>query len=198
MLAGRPHETAGNGSPRWMTVASRQREGTEPGLQAGSPLIDGPDLRFSWPQRRVDARRRRRPAAPGPHGRRDRGRVARDVIMHGLALNCDNDLSWFDRIVPRGIRDAGVTSLSAETGIRVSLADATPLLKRPSGGAGLSRLAATAVGGAAGHTGQRDGGLTHIATTMSMRLVTERRSCSRLGQPPCYMILTIVGLSLAE
>ena len=37
MLAGRPHETAGNGSPRWMTVASRQREGTEPGLQAGSP-----------------------------------------------------------------------------------------------------------------------------------------------------------------
>jgi len=37
MLAGRPHETAGNGSPRWMTAASRQR-GTEPGLQAGSPL----------------------------------------------------------------------------------------------------------------------------------------------------------------
>jgi len=37
MLAGRPHETAGNGSPRWMTAASRPREGTEPGLQADSP-----------------------------------------------------------------------------------------------------------------------------------------------------------------
>ena len=38
MPAGRPHEAVGNGGPRWMTVASRQREGTEPGLQAGSPL----------------------------------------------------------------------------------------------------------------------------------------------------------------
>jgi len=33
-------------------------------------------------------------------------RVARGVTMHGLALNCDCDLSWFDRIVPCGIRDA--------------------------------------------------------------------------------------------
>jgi|HubBroStandDraft_6_1064221.scaffolds.fasta_scaffold132112_2 hypothetical protein len=38
MLAGRPHEAAGNGSPRWMTAAPRER-GTEPGLQAGSPPI---------------------------------------------------------------------------------------------------------------------------------------------------------------
>jgi lipoyl(octanoyl) transferase len=57
-------------------------------------------------------------------------RVARGVTMHGLALNCDNDLSWFDRIVPCGIRDAGTTSLTAETGIRVSVADVTPLLER--------------------------------------------------------------------
>jgi len=57
-------------------------------------------------------------------------RVARGVTMHGLALNCDSDLSWFDRIVPCGIRDAGVTSLTAETGIRVSVADVTPLLER--------------------------------------------------------------------
>ena len=57
-------------------------------------------------------------------------RVARGVTMHGLALNCDCDLSWFDRIVPCGIRDAGTTSLTAETGIRVSVADATPLLER--------------------------------------------------------------------
>jgi lipoyl(octanoyl) transferase len=57
-------------------------------------------------------------------------RVARGVTMHGLALNCDCDLTWFDRIVPCGIRDAGVTSLTTETGIRVSVSDATPLLER--------------------------------------------------------------------
>jgi lipoyl(octanoyl) transferase len=57
-------------------------------------------------------------------------RVARGVTMHGFALNCDCDLSWFDRIVPCGIRDAGTTSLTAETGIRVSVADVTPLLER--------------------------------------------------------------------
>jgi lipoyl(octanoyl) transferase len=57
-------------------------------------------------------------------------RVARGVTMHGLALNCDCDLSWFDRIVPCGIRDAGTTSLTEQTGIRVSVADATPLLER--------------------------------------------------------------------
>jgi len=57
-------------------------------------------------------------------------RVARGVTMHGLALNCDCDLSWFDRIVPCGIRDAGVTSLTMETGIPVSVADVTPLLER--------------------------------------------------------------------
>jgi lipoyl(octanoyl) transferase len=57
-------------------------------------------------------------------------RVARGVTMHGLALNCDCDLSWFDRIVPCGIRDAGVTSLTAETGVRVPAADVTSLLER--------------------------------------------------------------------
>ncbi len=41
-------------------------------------------------------------------------RVSRGVTMHGFALNCDCDLGWFDRIVPCGIRDAGVTSLSVE------------------------------------------------------------------------------------
>jgi lipoyl(octanoyl) transferase len=57
-------------------------------------------------------------------------RVAKGVTMHGLALNCDSDLSWFDRIVPCGIRDAGVTSLTIETGIPVTVSDVTPLMER--------------------------------------------------------------------
>jgi len=48
-------------------------------------------------------------------------RVARGVTMHGFALNCDNDLAWFDRIVPCGISDASVTTLSAELGRRVTV-----------------------------------------------------------------------------
>jgi lipoyl(octanoyl) transferase len=57
-------------------------------------------------------------------------RVARGVTMHGFALNCDCDLAWFDKIVPCGISDAGVTSLSAEAGRRVSVADALPVVER--------------------------------------------------------------------
>jgi lipoyl synthase len=41
-------------------------------------------------------------------------RVTRGRSMHGLALNVDPDLSWFDRIVPCGIADKAVTSLAAE------------------------------------------------------------------------------------
>jgi lipoyl(octanoyl) transferase len=51
-------------------------------------------------------------------------RVAEGVTMHGFALNCDCDLAAFDRIVPCGIRDAGVTSLSAELGRDVTVAEA--------------------------------------------------------------------------
>ncbi|HLI37013.1 MAG TPA: lipoyl(octanoyl) transferase LipB [Streptosporangiaceae bacterium] len=57
-------------------------------------------------------------------------RVARGVTMHGFALNCDCDLSWFDRIVPCGIRDAGVTSLSAEAGRRITVAEAARVMER--------------------------------------------------------------------
>ncbi|HMO12111.1 MAG TPA: lipoyl(octanoyl) transferase LipB, partial [Actinotalea sp.] len=55
-------------------------------------------------------------------------RVARGVTMHGLALNADPDLSAFDRIVPCGIDDAGVTSLSAELDRQVTVAEVEPLL----------------------------------------------------------------------
>ncbi|RYV50281.1 lipoyl(octanoyl) transferase LipB [Pengzhenrongella frigida] len=66
---------------------------------------------------------------PADAGRRERKvaaigvRVARGVTMHGFALNCEPDLAEFGRIVPCGLPDADVTSLSAETGRRVRIAD---------------------------------------------------------------------------
>jgi lipoyl(octanoyl) transferase len=57
-------------------------------------------------------------------------RVARGVTMHGFALNCDVDLGWYDRFVPCGISDAGVTSLSEELGRHVSVADVIPSVER--------------------------------------------------------------------
>ena len=56
-------------------------------------------------------------------------RVARGVTMHGFALNCDNDLAAYDAIVACGIRDATVTTLSAELGRRVAVAEVLPLLE---------------------------------------------------------------------
>ncbi len=50
-------------------------------------------------------------------------RVARGVTLHGFALNCDCDLAAFSAIVPCGITDAGVTSLSAELGRQVTVDD---------------------------------------------------------------------------
>ncbi|HEX8079597.1 MAG TPA: lipoyl(octanoyl) transferase LipB [Jatrophihabitans sp.] len=56
-------------------------------------------------------------------------RVAQGVTLHGFALNCNPDLSWFHRIVPCGITDAGVTSLTAELGREVSVTDALPVVE---------------------------------------------------------------------
>jgi lipoyl(octanoyl) transferase len=50
-------------------------------------------------------------------------RVGQGVTMHGFALNCDNDLTWFDRIVPCGIADADVTTLSRELDRDVTIAE---------------------------------------------------------------------------
>ncbi len=55
-------------------------------------------------------------------------RVARGVTMHGFAINADPDLSAFDRIVPCGIRDAGVTSLSRELDRDVSVDEVRALV----------------------------------------------------------------------
>lgn len=50
-------------------------------------------------------------------------RVQRGVTMHGFALNCDNSLLPFSQIVPCGISDAGVTTLSEIVGQDISPAD---------------------------------------------------------------------------
>jgi lipoyl(octanoyl) transferase len=54
-------------------------------------------------------------------------RVQRGVTMHGFELNCNADLGAFDKIVPCGIRDAGVTSLSFELGRDVTVEEALPI-----------------------------------------------------------------------
>jgi lipoyl(octanoyl) transferase len=75
-------------------------------------------------------------ADPGPGGRPERKiaalgiRVSRGVTMHGFAVNCDVDLSWYDRFVPCGIADAGVTSLSAELGRDVTVQEVLPVVER--------------------------------------------------------------------
>jgi lipoyl(octanoyl) transferase len=68
-----------------------------------------------------DDRRERKVCAIG-------ARVAGGVTMHGLALNCDPDLAAFGHIVPCGIDDADVTSLSAELGRDVTVDEVRPLL----------------------------------------------------------------------
>jgi lipoyl(octanoyl) transferase len=70
-----------------------------------------------------DHRRERKIAAIGI-------RVQRGVTMHGFELNCDADLSAFERIIPCGIRDAGVTSLSVELGRTVTVDEVAPLAEK--------------------------------------------------------------------
>jgi lipoyl(octanoyl) transferase len=90
---------------------------------------------FGVPAGRVEGRRGAWLPGDG-RGRPDRKvaaigvRVARGVTMHGFALNCDCDLTWYGRIVPCGISDAAVTSLSAEAGQQVAVADVMPVVER--------------------------------------------------------------------
>jgi lipoyl(octanoyl) transferase len=85
------------------------------GLEAGR--IDGRSGVWVPSQNTADGRRpARKVAAVGI-------RVSRGTTLHGFALNCECDLSAFSAIVPCGISDAGVTSLTAELGRRVRVDD---------------------------------------------------------------------------
>ncbi len=66
---------------------------------------------------------------PGADGEQDRKiaaigiRINHGVTMHGFALNCSNDLNAYEQIIPCGITDAGVTTISKELGYDVSPSD---------------------------------------------------------------------------
>lgn len=60
--------------------------------------------------------------AIGVHG-------SRYITTHGLALNCNTNLSWFDHIVPCGIEGKGVTSISKELDVNVTIQDLLPLFQ---------------------------------------------------------------------
>ena len=100
---------------------------TTPGTAPGTAPGTTPETRTAGGQdadEEYDPRLRGPEYAPSNAGQRgaDRKlaaigiRVAKGVTMHGFALNCSNDLRPFGRIIPCGITDASVTSLSQETG----------------------------------------------------------------------------------
>jgi len=52
------------------------------------------------------------------------------VSLHGFALNCNNDLSWFDAIVPCGLGHTGVTSMTELAGREVTVEEMAPIVAR--------------------------------------------------------------------
>jgi lipoyl(octanoyl) transferase len=52
------------------------------------------------------------------------------VTLHGLAINCDTDLGWFEGIVACGLPDHGATSLTRLSGRRIGVGDALPAVER--------------------------------------------------------------------
>lgn len=57
-------------------------------------------------------------------------RVTRNITMHGFALNVNPDMSWYDRIIPCGISDAGVTSMKEELAREITIDEVLPVLER--------------------------------------------------------------------
>jgi lipoyl(octanoyl) transferase len=57
-------------------------------------------------------------------------RVAKGVSTHGFALNVNPDLSAYSKIIPCGIPDAKVTSLSAELGEQITIEQVMPVLQK--------------------------------------------------------------------
>ena len=57
-------------------------------------------------------------------------RVAKGVTMHGFALNVSPDLHAFERIIPCGFTDSGVTSRAAELGSPITIEEVTPVLEK--------------------------------------------------------------------
>lgn len=108
--------------------------GTPPGGELGALALDfDPRPR----DEEFDARLSGPEYAPSNAGQRGEDRklaaigirVAKGVTMHGFSLNIDPDNTSFDRIVPCGIRDAGVTSLSRELGRNVPVSEVLPVVE---------------------------------------------------------------------
>lgn len=52
--------------------------------------------------------------------------AANMMTMHGVAINCNTDLTWYDHIVPCGIQGKGITSLSQELGQDFTIGQTIP------------------------------------------------------------------------
>lgn len=122
----------------WVPADAADPTGPDsPPAPAPRPEAPTPDpvavsrLRRPAPRPEAPTAEAKRPGPPAPAPRPERKicalgvRVARGATMHGIGLNVDPDLEAFSlsRIIPCGIDDAGVTSLSAETGRRLATAD---------------------------------------------------------------------------